>query len=295
MRLALALVLFACGGGSPEPPPRTAAIAQPIATPAGPSDVVVAQVDGRPVWGSCVTAQSRGGKSKQAALDECIAFELLAQEAERRGLAAIPEVVEETRMALVDRLVEIGFEQRYRGPDDLADAMNAFLARNQHWIDRPEVRMSAFVRLEVPKRAPPADDWRAKTLADRLAAKLAGEQGLTPAHLNAAANEVFGAEPYKFERVRSFPREGLVPSYGDALFAIPEVGRIAPQAVRTDWGWDVILLEGVQPARTLSREEAAREAFPEVRRAYFHVWVNQIVRSLGVKITVDPKPLEADA
>jgi len=45
-------------------------------------DVQVATVEGRPVWGSCVTAQTARGATKQAALDQCIGFELMAIEAE---------------------------------------------------------------------------------------------------------------------------------------------------------------------------------------------------------------------
>jgi hypothetical protein len=49
-------------------------------------DVVVALAAGRPVYGSCVAAQAeRGHLSRDAALRECIDFELMAQEAERRG------------------------------------------------------------------------------------------------------------------------------------------------------------------------------------------------------------------
>jgi len=77
MRLVVcALFVLACGGSS-EPTQRPATGVEAIATQQGAGDVIVAQVNGRPVWGSCVTAQSRG-KSKQAALDECVAFELLA-------------------------------------------------------------------------------------------------------------------------------------------------------------------------------------------------------------------------
>ena len=55
--------VLACGGSGPElPPPRP--IGPPAAvvgSSAGPDDVVVAQVAGRPVWGSCVATQARRG------------------------------------------------------------------------------------------------------------------------------------------------------------------------------------------------------------------------------------------
>ena len=289
MRFVL-LALVACGGSSTPEQPRSGPAASTTAAPA-PGDVVVANVNGRPVWGSCVTAQSRG-KPKQAALDECIAFELMAQEAEARGLASDPLVVDETRTALVDRLVETGFEQRFESPADLQQVLDAHIERNKARLVRPEARASTYVRIEVPKHA---DEARGKVLADQLVAKLANQEGLHPRHLVDEARALFG-DKLMTETVVFYARESLDKAYADALFAIPEAGRIAPQAVRTPWGWDVILLDGILPAKTYTREEAAAEAFPEIRRQYFTHWVNQIIRSLGVKITVDPKQLdEADA
>jgi hypothetical protein len=48
-------------------------------------------------------------------------------------------------------------------------------------------------------------------------------------------------------------------------------------------------LTGIQPAKTYTREEAAAEAFPEVRTAYFNIWVEHVARALGVKIKIDAK------
>ena len=284
MRLVFLLGLFACGGSS-EPVPRSGPAASTVAAPA-PDDVIVAHVNGRPVYGSCVTAQSPG-KSKQAALDECIAFELLAQAAER--YATDPEVIDETRTALVDRLVETGFEARYKSPADLAQVLDAHIERNKARLSRPEARASAYIRIEVPKHA---DDARAKQLAEQLVAKLADESGMHPKHLVEAATAMFGAQNFMTENVVFYARESLEKPYADALFSIEEVGRIWPKAVRTPWGWDVILLDGILPPKSYTREEAAAEAFPEIRRQYFTHWVNQIVRGLGVKITVDPKQLD---
>jgi hypothetical protein len=57
--------------------------------------------------------------------------------------------------------------------------------------------------------------------------------------------------------------------------------------VRSRFGWDVILLTGVLPAKSYTREQAAAEAFAEARMMYFNVWAAQIARSLGVKVKID--------
>jgi hypothetical protein len=290
MRLLL-VTLIACGGSTEPTAPRTGPVASAIATPRGADDVIVAHVNGRPIYASCVAAQARSTTpaAKRVALDECLAFELLAQAADARGLAADPGVIDATRTALVDRLVETGFEQRYRTPQDLAEIIDAHIDRNKERLSRPEGRASAYIRVPLPSNAPPADDWAARQLAEAIANKLAGEVGLLPAHLDAAGKELAGGRTIEFAEVRTFGRAGLHATYADALFAIPEVGRIAPKAVKTKWGWDVILLTEIGPAKSYTREDAAAEAFPELRRGYFQIWVNQIVRSLGVTIKIDDK------
>jgi parvulin-like peptidyl-prolyl isomerase len=253
----------------------------------------VATVDGRPVWGSCVAAQAaRGAPTQRAALDECIDFELLARAAEARGLAGAPEVREATRAALVSRLVETAFEDRYRAPADLAELVDRVVDQHRDQMDKPELRASAFARVEVPKGAPPEADAAARALAERIAGALAGEAGLFPVHLREAADRLAAGAGRRVIHgdFRAATREGLVPPYAEALYAIPEVGRIAAPA-RTERGWEVILLTRRMAPRVYTREEIAAEVFPEVRRRYFQLWVNQLARSLGVRVELDEEQI----
>src|SRR5262249_33675643 len=110
------------------------------------------------VWASCVTAQARtitAGSDEErraAAKDQCIAFELLAQAAEVCGLPAASEVVEATRAAAVNRVVEIEFEQRTRTPADLAPQVDAMMKANEWRLHVLELRSSTFARFVVPPR-----------------------------------------------------------------------------------------------------------------------------------------------
>lgn len=290
MRLAVCVLCVIACGGSSEPPQRSGAGVSPIATQHGADDVIVAQVNGRPVWGSCVAAQAKGQvKTREAALDECVAFELLAQAAEARGLTSAPEVVEATRTALVSRVVELGFESRYQSPADLKDLLDRHVERNKDRLARDEGRSSMYAR--VPLTKPLAEPEEPPASIVELAQKLANERGLTPLHFRAAVAEVFGTAKVEVTELRYFGKAGLIPEYGDPLFAIPEVGSTYPRPVRSKFGWDVILLTGLVPARTYTREAAAAEAFPEARIAYFNVWVEQIARSLGIKVEKDLEQL----
>jgi len=298
--LMLAPWLAACGGSSgpaPAPAPPSAVIATPRLTA---DDFEVARVNGRPVWASCVAAQARAtaaasptasgtaDQQRAGALDQCIAFELLAQAAEARGLAKARDVAEATRTAAVNRLVATDFEQRYRTPDDLKKPLDLVISRNERRMHIIEQRSSTYARFVVPKDAPPELDARAHALADRLAAELAGEAGLYGTHLTDAATRLAAGTGQKLETsdVQPTRRDGLVEPYAQALYAIPEVGRIAP-AVRTPWGWDVVLWTGGVDAKETSREELVAELFPEIRRRQFQLWVTQLGKQLGVHIEVD--------
>jgi hypothetical protein len=289
---ALGLAASACGGTGSAPAPAPAPVVR-ATPPLTADDTVVATVDGRPVWGSCVATQARAmtgtdEQRRRAARDQCIAFELLARSAETRGLATAPEVVEAARTAEVNRLVETDFEHRYRTPADLAPQIDLVLKANP-WLPHVlELRGSSFARFVVPKGAPPALEDRAHALADRLAAELAGQTGLFGVHLFEAARRIADASGVKLDAsdFRPAPRDDLVDAYAAALYAIPEVGRASP-AFRSPWGWDVVVWTGGNAARERPRDEVVADLFPEVRRRQFLLWANQIGKQLGVHIAVD--------
>jgi len=291
MRLLLPWIAIAACGGAAEAPPRARTGAQPaVSPPESGEDLAVASVNGRPVWGSCVAHQAaRGATTRAAALAECIDFELLAQAAEARGLAADAEVGEAARQRMVGRLVETGFEARYRTPDDRRELVERSVERYRDQLDQPELRASAFTRIEVPKGAPPEAAAAARALAERIAGALAAETGLFPVDLREAADRLARGSGQRVTHsdYRPATRERLVPVFADALFAIPEVGRTSPP-VRTEWGWDVILLAQRIPAQVHTREEVAAKVFPDVRRQYFQLWVNGLIKSLGIRISIDP-------
>jgi peptidyl-prolyl cis-trans isomerase C len=296
MRLAwIALAAVACGGG-PEPAPAPAT--RPIATvaPAASSgDLQVAIVNGRSVWGSCVAAQiaRKAATSKKDALDQCVAFELMAQEAERRGLAADPSVAEATRTAMVNRLVETAFEDTHQTAESLGAPMQKWLDDNAWRMHRPELRSSTYARITLPKDATPEAEAKAKQLAEKIAAQVDGQTGLFGVHLKDIAKRIAASSGTKIDvaDVKQTPRANLDAVYGDALYALPEIGR-ATRAVRTPWGWDVIVWTGGLPAKESTREELAAEKFPDMRRQTFQAWVNQLIKQHGTRIELDQTLLQ---
>jgi hypothetical protein len=280
------LAIAACGSSSaptaPVGPP-----ASMIARARGPDDVVVAQVDGRPVWASCVAAQAKArGLDAKAALRECIDFELLAQAAEKRGVASDGEVAIATRGALVNELVAQAYEAAYQHPQDFGDAWAKLAGKQVSRIDHDEYRGSTYVRVELADNATPAQDAEAHALADKIAAALVSEAGLMPQHFVAIAQGIAGKVALKTEDVPPYMEHALDKAYGSTLFAIPEIGRSSP-AVRTKWGWDIVLLTDIVPPSHPPEDEIVRELLPGVQQAYFPAWVNKVGRSLGVHVEVD--------
>lgn len=304
MRAVGFLISIACGaaacGGSSAPQQASQSASEPpaplIAMPAGPDDVVVARVNGKPVYGACLKAQAARGASKQDALQQCIDFELLAQQA--TGFATDPEVVLATRTALVNEIIAREYEDKFTRPAEFGPFWDQMVARNRQHVSHGEVRASAYVRVPVAAKASAADDAAAKAAADELAAALAGERGLMAPHLEKFAQSVIGTRAkYEIAVVPPYLNEGgLVDEYAKPLFGITEVGRTWPTAVRSQWGWDVILLTELIPAAHPTPEEVIKQALPEVKRSYFSLWVAQVAQKLGVtpKIFDDKLPLLED-
>ncbi len=286
--LLLALVAACSGSGGPSPPPAAQALSA-VAPRASEADLEVARVNGRPVWASCVTAQAgRGATTREAALDECVAFELLAQAAEQKGLGTDPLVAEATRSALVNRVIELGFDARYQKPADLGEVMTKWIDQNERRRHQPELRASAYARITLAKDAPPELEDKAHKLAEAIAAATAGETGMFGVTLKDIAERVATNTGLKLDvaEVPNRDHSGLDGSYADALWEIAEVGRTS-RAVRTPWGWDVILLTAIIPPKEMTRDELGAVVFDEVRRLTFTTWVNNLIKQLGVRVEVD--------
>jgi hypothetical protein len=269
---AWVLILAACGGSTQQPPPMPSGPPAPmVAGGLGSDDVVVATVNGRPVWGSCVEAQR--------SLDDCIGFELMAQEAEKRGLASDPDVVLGTRTAMVSRLVEKEYEAKYTHPSDFGDVWDRLVEKQRYRWDHPEVRASFYVRV--------ADQATAEKIADAAA----NQTGWMSPMLYDLAKQITGKDDVEHADVPPKLARQLEDHYGAALYAIPAIGRTSP-ATHTQWGWDVILWTDALPETHLTQQQLLAEVLPEVQRSFFSVWVHQLELAMHVHVEEHPEGLQ---
>lgn len=289
-RVALVLLATAaaCGGDATRPP----ATAPPDlrALPASADDPVVARVDGRPVYGSCVAAQAAGrGVDRATALDDCVNLELLAGAALARGLDRDPDVAAAGRDAAANRFVELEFARRYRSFDDLPASIQAQIVDDSK--DRSggfEMRRSYFARVQVDKADfGQARDRAALALVEAAYAQLRDRRDLFRGDVAAAVRAAAAADPsFTVEAAAASPTRadfGLNEHYRAGLFKVPEVGMVSPP-VRTPWGWDLILFEEVRQIPAVDHAALHAKAFPEARRALFEHWTTGLARAHTVRV-----------
>jgi hypothetical protein len=294
MRPLLMVVVVACGSSQPAPKPSGGPPAPLEAQRATPDDVVVATVNGKPVYGSCVAIQAaRAHIDRDAALRQCVDFELMAQAAAQRGLAVDPDVVTATHTALVGQLVASAYEDGMTMPAQFGPAWTAIVQRGKlaFHFKHEEYRASSYVRVKVAANAPADEDQRAHALADKIAAAVATEHGLLGPQLVEIAQRIAGPVVLAHQDVPPYKIGGLEDAYGNALFALTEIGRTT-SAVRTANGWDVVVWTGMVPAATPSDAELTADLLPIVKQTYFNKWVDDIKAALHVKVELVPDNID---
>jgi hypothetical protein len=285
MRALALIVVVGCGSSQPSATPAGPPAGM-VATRASADDAIVATVNGQPVWGSCVAIQAKRGVAKQDALQQCVDFELLAQTADHRGYALDAEVARATHGAMVNELVTT-YEDGYQNPAQFGAFWQKAYKQGVWHIRHENYRASSYVRVEVSATATPDEAAAKKVIADRIAATLANETGLSGPSLLALAQAAAGpGVKLAHEDVTAFRAGGLEENYAKTLFALPEIGRASP-VVRTKWGWDVIAWTDDVPATDPPEAEVIAKLLPDVKIAFFAHWVDAIGKSLGVHVTLD--------
>ena len=297
--IAGSIVIAACGDQAPPRPATSTRVLPALeATAAGPDDVVVAEVDGRPVWGSCVAAQVRAGAvTPHAALDECIALELAAQEAERRGLHRDPDVGDEVKRALAAVLVEREVTRKVKTAADLPPALvESFFRKNEWRMHRPEYRGSFFARVEIEGAEGTAADLAAAAVAQAAYATLGDRGDLFPTDVEAALRAAAGPDQKVTtgdpDPATAGAGSRLQAYYHEPLFALASIGRVSPP-VRGPYGWDLILYTSRLDALDRSRDQVLAELFPALRVRWFQQWTTQLGHGHGARPLADEPTLRA--
>lgn len=276
------LAIAACGDAAPPRPPATTRTLPSLeATPAGADDAIVARVNDRPVWGSCVAAQAAATRvDAKAALGQCIDLELAAQEAEQRGLTGDPAVIEAYDQALASALVEREITDKVKTVADLPPQLVTDAFKKNEWrMSRPEYRGSFFARVETQAPAGSPEYVAAETTARAAHATLAGRADLFPPDVEAALRAAASPDQKVSTGTPDMATFGegsrLQKYYHEPLFRIPAIGQVSPP-VPGPYGWDIILYTSRLEPLERTREEVMDELFPAMRVRAFLQWAAQI-------------------
>ncbi len=209
-------------------------------------------------------------------VDTMVRFELLAAEAQRRGLGDDAQVVQTRKQNAVQRMLRLDFEERIT-----ADSVPA--ADVQHYYDthEDEFHRPAMVRASHILVA-------TREEATRLIATLSTEDAR--AFRESALQTSLDTETkLRGGDLRYFTRDGHPSAATDpavdsriaeAAFAITEVGGVSPEPVAVGDQWSVIKLTGRRPEehRTFAEAESAirMRLFREQRQNAIDAFLDQL-------------------
>ncbi len=306
------LLVAACRGEGPSPAAPSGA---PRDEPSGgeASGTVVARVGRRAITAKEVTeAARRFGWSPREALGRLVTRELLAEEAWRRGYGQRPAAARARRQVSVQRLLQREVEQV---EPSISDAeLRAAFERRKASLARPEMRFVAYVTFrpggfetdEPDGGAAPADGGVAR--GSRAASPKAWEAARRQAEvflerLRAAEEPVaelveawdrlrrrLGEAKVRFERLPPVTREArLLPEFLEAVFDLEAPG-VVPRLVRTDFGWHVVVVERIEPAREAELAAVADVLRGEILAARRRRRLDALVERLRKRYGVAPSP-----
>ncbi len=197
-----------------------------------------------------IRARYQSKEQKRVFLDNLIRFEVLAREAERRGLDKDPEVIQTMKSAMITKLLKDELERGIK-PEDVPDAdMKAYFDAHKDEFDKPEeVRISAVV-------------LKKKAQADEVAKAAKTEEGKSNKGFRDLVARYSTDEESKLRGgdLRYFAREATeVPGpVIEAAFALEKTGDIAGP-IAADGKFYVIKQTGRRKAVVKTYEQVRRQ------------------------------------
>jgi len=207
---------------------------------------------------------------QKALLDEMIEIEVLAQEAERRGLDKDPEVQLRLQQALRDELLRL-IEAKLPAPEEISEReVRAYYDAHRSEFKEPERRRVLLIKVgseavaqEVLKEAQAAtgEEW----------AKLARKYSLEHATAREGDPEEFAGDVgFVSPPGEQRGANNAVPDDARAaVFELKKVGDVLSRAVTEGKYFYIVRLGGISPARDRTVSEADRAIRIELRRLMF--------------------------
>jgi hypothetical protein len=269
----LFLLAAACAGCARGAPPESAGL-RAGALPAPDLGPVVARVGAIPIHAEEVAAQARKtGRSSREAVDQLVAYHLLAERAREHGLAAAAPAPEH----LVQRLVERDFLSRTR-VEDLPEAeLRRVYERVKTRYVHPRLVEALVVSIYTGPAMKPEPRARMKATAEAFAAHLRAHPPAGPDELRALV-----ASPEWAERKVTVLRrwqsldQPFSARVGTALHRLSKVGQLTP-LVEDDYGHHLAMYLDEKAPKDVPFEEARAE----LAREYHPLWQAERWKQFG--------------
>ncbi|HEY8430686.1 MAG TPA: peptidylprolyl isomerase [Sandaracinaceae bacterium] len=233
--------------------------------------------------GSFIRARYASPERRREFLDQMIRFELLAQEARRRGYHALPEVERTRKQMMIRRFLEERFDRG--GPESIPEEeVRAYYEQHRSEFHTPEqVRAS---HIQVRDRAT-AQRILQQLLASpndlRLYRQLADQHNTDQETRDRFGDLRFFSRPS--ERAEGEP--DVPPEVAEAAFRIERIGGIYPEVVRSQRGYHVVKLTGRRAPMHRSFEEAERPIRDRLYRQRREEAIQRLVDELRAEADVE--------
>lgn len=286
-----ALLLAACGRGQEKPPDESR-------TALGPGEV--ARVGGLSITADVVGKIAAAQRISPAeARSRAIFDALMAAGAVQRGLDRDPFVIAERRGVLADALLMRVKQEASREPSTPEEIERVTAT---HWLDldRPEARRVVHA-VAVASESDAEARKKAQEVAQRIAAAVKGIEGandfLEAARKVDAAGLELRAEPLapvtqdgRVADLVNRPEPGQPPTRYDMAF-VNAVWRLQKPGEQlgplpTPFGWHVMMLIEVQPARVVPEAERTRMLRDEIVAGRAKEKFDKLVQEIRAKVPV---------
>lgn len=228
--------------------------AEPLAT-IGDTTITVGQfAEELASKGSFIRTRYNSPERRRELLDQMIRFELLAQEAHRRGYDRLPEVERSRKQMMIRHYLEQRFEQG--GPETIsADDVRAYYEAHPTEFHTPEQVRASHIQIRDRATAQRVLTQLLAAPTDlRLYRQLAEQHNADQSTRDRFGDLRFFSRPS--ERMENEP--AIAPELAEAAFHIEHIGGIYPELVHTDAGYHIVKLTGRRAAMHRSLEEAER-------------------------------------
>lgn len=293
LAVASALVLFAAA--CPEQahgPPRTDAKGDPIAVVAG-NNITVEQLQKRlDEQSPFVRARYVELDKKKEFVDSQVRFEVLAAEAYTRGYDQDPEIQEQVKKIIVQKLTREEFDGRVKLADIGEAELQKYFEEHQAEYQKPEMVRASQVAFAFGPDAASKD-------AAKKAAEAVQQQAAEPAKLQdrnwfkelAEKHSTDEATKRAGGDLRYLSRDDAEAQLGaaarDWLFAGETLNEVSP-VLEGKSAWHVLKRTGKRKAITRTYEQVKNQiknvVFREKRTGAFNTFVDELKKKHGVQV-----------